>query len=110
MSIRLQHGRTRLCLTVCLITLATATACVHAAPQVDTRAVARARRSVCGAPGSSTDSACTVRAQERVPGGYRVVVDRRPPAGHDRVTVTVHDHGRRIDVEPTDTTAEPPRR
>ncbi len=48
-------------------------------------AVQRARRSVCGPPGSPTDAGCTVRGVERVGRAQRVPIDRQPPAGNDLV-------------------------
>ena len=83
------------------------TACAHLTPA---GATAAARRNVCGPPGSAGDAACeTPAAAERVAGGYRVVVERRPPAGSDRVAVVVRRHGRRIDVTPLDSVAPAPR-
>jgi hypothetical protein len=52
-------------------------------------AVQRARRSVCGPPGSPTDAGCTVRGVERVGRAQRVLIDRQPPAGNDRLAVLV---------------------
>lgn len=63
------------------------------------RAAALARRRVCGAPGTPTDSACVVRRVERVGGDYLVVLDRQPPAsGGDRVAVRLRDDGMRVEV------------
>ena len=72
-------------------------------------AVSSAVRGVCGARAS--DSTCTVRAVERVDRGYRVVVDRRPPAGRDRVAVEVRGKpfgGSSILVTPLDSVAPRP--
>jgi hypothetical protein len=57
------------------------------------QAATTALRNVCG-----DRTACTVRGTERVPGGYRVLIDRRPPAGNDRVRVYVR--GRSVEVTP----------
>lgn len=91
------------------VTLLATAACAYVVPMSGTRAVTAARRNVCGTPGSATDAACVVREHTRVPGGYRVVVDRRPPAGNDRVVVTLRGNGS-VEVEPVDTAAAPPRR
>src|SRR6267378_7874530 len=64
-------------------------------PLDSARAVAIARRNVCGVPGSATDSACVVRSYERTGGRYVIVVDRHPPAGQDRLAVTLRDNGMR---------------
>lgn len=50
-------------------------------------AVASARTGACDS--RAADSTCGVRSVERVDGGYRVILDRRPPAGNDRVAVFV---------------------
>jgi hypothetical protein len=71
-------------------------------------AIAYARNDVCGA---AADSACVVRSVERTERGYRIVIDRRPPAGQDRVAVDVRGgvfKGRHIEVTPLDTTARRP--
>jgi hypothetical protein len=44
------------------------------------------------------DAGCTVLGYTRVSGGYRVVIERRPPAGNDTVAVTVR--GGEFNVEP----------
>jgi hypothetical protein len=75
-------------------------------------AVAAALQNVCGSSRAPADSSCTVRAVTRDANGYRVVIDRRPPAGNDRVAVHVGPGGlfggSRIDVTPLDTTSAPP--
>jgi hypothetical protein len=71
-------------------------------------AIAYARNDVCGA---AADSACVVRSVERTERGYRIVIDRRPPAGQDRVAVDVRGgvfKGRHVEVTPLDTTARRP--
>jgi len=72
-------------------------------------ALAYARNDVCGA--NAADSVCVVRSVERTERGYRIVIDRRPPAGQDRVAVDVRGgvfKGRHIEVTPLDTTARRP--
>lgn len=69
------------------------TGCASLRPVGREDAVGAALRSTCGAPGAVADSACVVREAKRVSGGYRVVVDRRPPAGRDRVAVVVRRGG-----------------
>jgi hypothetical protein len=68
-------------------------------------AIAIARRNVCGAPGTVPESACVARSATAISGGYRVIVDRRPPAGNDRVAVDVRRGGDGIEVTPIDTAA-----
>jgi hypothetical protein len=82
-----------------------ATACVSLTRE---RATALALRGVCGGPAAVADSTCVVRGAERVRGGYRVTVDRRPPAGRDRVAVRVR-RGGSIEVTPVDTAGPVPR-
>lgn len=78
-------------------------------PLDSARAVAIARRNVCGAPGSATDAACVVRSYERTGGRYVIVVDRHPPAGSDRLAVTLRDNGMRAEVTPLDSVIPKPR-
>jgi hypothetical protein len=77
-------------------------------------AVETALQNVCGSPHAPADSTCTVRAVTREAHGYRVVVDRRPPAGNDRVAVLVRPAGwlggSSVEVTPLDTAAAPPGR
>lgn len=103
-----RHPAPRLSTAAAAISLLAASGCAHLGPPSGTRAVEVARRNVCGAPGSETDRGCSVHEHERVRGGYRVVVDRRPPAGNDRVAVTLGGNGR-IRVETLDGVAQPPR-
>ncbi|HEX8319275.1 hypothetical protein [Longimicrobium sp.] len=102
------RSATRLSTATAAISLLAASGCAHLGPPSGARAVEVARRNVCGAPGSETDRGCSVQEHERVRGGYRVVVDRRPPAGNDRVAVTLGGNGR-IQVETLDSVAQPPR-
>jgi len=74
-------------------------ACAHGAG-AERRAVGVALRGVCGRPSVGRDTSCAVRGAERVRGGYRVRIDRRPPAGSDRLAVLVR--GQSIDVTPLD--------
>jgi hypothetical protein len=69
------------------------------------RARATAVRGVCGP--AAADTTCMVRSVARAPGGYVVTVDRRPPAGQDRVAVRVRRGS--IEVTPVDTAAPAPR-
>ena len=83
-----------------------ATACATLGGMRRDDAVSSAVRGVCGARAS--DSTCTVRSVERIDRGYRVVVDRRPPAGRDRVAVEVRGRpfgGSSITVTPLDSVA-----
>ena len=62
-------------------------------------AISAALQNVCGV--SVADSTCSVHGATRVHNGYRVVVDRRLSAGHDRVAVVVRPGGH-VDVTPVD--------
>jgi len=60
----------------------------HEAAEVDSaRAIAIALRNLCGVP--AVDTTCLVRSYEYTSGHHVVVLDRRPPAGNDRVAVQV---------------------
>ena len=72
------------------------------------RATQNALRGVCGMPSAPADSSCVVRSTTRVAGGYLVTIDRRPPAGQDRVAVRVHRDGS-IEVTPVDSTGAHPK-
>jgi hypothetical protein len=85
-------------------------ACATLHPISSERAVDVARRSVCGAPGGAGDAACTVRSTSKIRGGYRVFVDRRPPAGNDHLAVEVRGGGGQIEVFPLDSASTAPRR
>jgi hypothetical protein len=78
------------------------TACATGGPA---RARVTAVRGVCGA--APADTSCTVRSVERTRGGYLVTVDRRPPAGQDRVAVRVRRGS--LEVTPVDTATRAPR-
>ena len=95
---RLAAGRALRLGTIALLL----SACATGGPA---RARATAVRGVCGA--APADTSCTVRRVERAPGGYVVTVDRRPPAGQDRVAVRVR--GGSIEVTPVDTAVPAPR-
>jgi hypothetical protein len=89
------------------------TGCATLHPAAGQRgAVETALQGVCGAPHAPADSSCVVRDVARVSHGYRVVIDRRPPAGNDRVAVVVKPAGviggSRIEVTQIDTTAGKP--
>ena len=90
--------------TACMAAgLALTAACASMGRPSEQGAVSAARKAVCGS--RAADSVCVVRSVERVEGGYRVVVDRRPPAGSDRLAVLVRGGwiGGSIDVTPMDT-------
>lgn len=61
--------------------------CVTTGRLSQREAILYARNDVCGA--NASDSVCVVRSVERTDHGYRVVIDRRPPAGQDRLAVEV---------------------
>jgi hypothetical protein len=72
-------------------------------------AVAYARDNVCGV--GAADSVCVVRSVERTQEGFRVVIDRRPPAGRDRLAVDVSGgllSKVRIEATPIDTATRRP--
>ena len=79
-------------------------------PLDSARAVAVAQRNVCGKPLPPSDTTCVVRGYHRSGGRYEVVLDRRPPAGNDRVLVTLLSNGTRIEVAPVDSTTGKPMR
>ena len=94
---------------VLIATCMLATGCATLGGMRRDDAVSRAVRGVCGPRAS--DSTCTVRSVERIDRGYRVVVDRRPPAGRDRVAVEVRGRpfgGSSVDVTPVDSAAPRP--
>ena len=72
-------------------------------------AVAYARDNVCGV--NAADSVCVVRSVERTQQGFRVVIDRRPPAGRDRLAVDVTGgllSKVRVEATPVDTATRRP--
>jgi len=75
-----------------------------------TQAVATAERNVCGHTIVPPDSTCVLRGFAHPDGHYVVVLDRHPPAGNDRVAVTVSKNGGQVIVAPVDTAAAPDRR
>jgi hypothetical protein len=76
-------------------------------PLDSARAVAVAQHNVCGdvSPG---DPSCVLRGYRRTGGRFEILLDRRPPAGNDRVLVTLRDNGSRVDVTPVDTASARP--
>jgi hypothetical protein len=66
------------------------------------RAVAVARHNVCGdlSPGDVT---CVLRGYRHTAGRFEILLDRRPPAGNDRVLVTLRHNGSDVAVAPVDT-------
>jgi hypothetical protein len=72
-------------------------------------AVAVAQQNVCGAV-LSGDTTCVVRGYTHSGGRFQILLDRRPPAGNDRVLVIVRDNGSQIEVAPVDTTLKRPPR
>jgi hypothetical protein len=76
-------------------------------PLDSARAVAVAQHNVCGdvSPGDPT---CVLRGYRRSGGRFEILLDRRPPAGNDRVLVTLSNNGSRIDVTPVDTASARP--
>jgi hypothetical protein len=70
-----------------------------------TEAVAIAQRNLCG--GASGDT-CAVREYRRVGGRYIITLDRRPPAGNDRVIVTLRHHGTDIEAAQVDSVSRHP--
>ncbi len=79
------------------------------APIDSARAVAVARHNVCGDL-SPSDTTCVLRGYRRSGGEFEILLDRRPPAGNDRVLVTLRGNGSRIDVTPVDTASARPLR
>jgi hypothetical protein len=70
-------------------------------PLDSARAVAVAQHNVCGDV-SHGDTTCVLRGYSRSGDRFEILLDRRPPAGNDRVLVTVRGNGSRIDVTPVD--------
>ena len=78
-------------------------------PLDSARAVAVAQHNVCGDVGPG-DTSCVLRGYSRSAGRFEILLDRRPPAGNDRVLVTLRDNGSRIEVTPVDTASARPQR
>ena len=68
-------------------------------PLDSARAVAIAQRNVCGRPSAVRDTTCVVRGYEHTGRSYLVILDRRPPAGNDRVAVRLNRTGTDVNVE-----------
>jgi hypothetical protein len=58
-----------------------------------TQAVVVAERNLCGRVMPSSDSTCVVIGVAKRDGRYVVTLDRNPPAGKDRVNVTITGGG-----------------
>jgi hypothetical protein len=103
-----QASRVRVACTVVLATF-TLVGCVTVGRLSQRDAVLYARNDVCGA--NAADSVCVVRSVEKTDHGYRVVIDRRPPAGQDRLSVEVRGGmfaDRHVRVTPIDTATRRP--
>ena len=90
-------------------TIATSCATLGAAVGMSTldsaEAVAIAQRNLCGGASGPT---CAVHDYRRVGGRYIVTLDRRPPAGNDRVVVTLLHNGTDIQAAEADSVAAKP--
>jgi hypothetical protein len=88
--------------------------CATLHPAGQRGAVETALQGVCGSHRATSDSTCVVRDVTRIAHGYRVVIDRHPPAGNDRVAVVVRPAGviggSRIEVRQLDTASTAPHR
>ena len=96
-----------------ILTVATGCAGVRSAfsglaPLDSARAVAIAQRNLCGSEMPASDTTCVVREYRRDGGRHIVTLDRRPPAGNDRVIVTLRDNGSQIEVAEADSAAHKP--
>lgn len=92
-----------------LVASCTLAGCVTTGRLSQREAILYARNDVCGA--NASDSVCVVRSVERTDHGYRVVIDRRPPAGQDRLSVEVRGGmfaDPHVRVTPLDTTTRRP--
>jgi len=69
-------------------------------------AVAIAQRNLCGGASGTT---CAVRDYRRDGGRYIITLDRRPPAGNDRVIVTLRHNGTTIEAAEADSAAQKPK-
>jgi hypothetical protein len=92
-----------------LVASCTLAGCVTVGRLSEREAVLYARNDVCGV--NAADSVCVVRSVARTNYGYRVVIDRRPPAGQDRLSIDVRG-GMFVDphikVTPVDTATRRP--
>ena len=92
-----------------LVASCTVAGCVTVGRLSEREAVLYARNDVCGV--NAADSLCVVRSVVRTDYGYRVVIDRRPPAGQDRLSIDVRG-GMFVDphikVTPVDTATRRP--
>ena len=68
-------------------------------------AVAIAQRNMCGV---ASDDTCPVREYRRVGGRFIITLDRRPPAGDDRVIVTLRHNGTDIEAAEADAVSRQP--
>ena len=75
------------------------------APLDSAEAVAIAQRNLCGGASGAT---CAVRDYHRVGGRYVITLDRRPPAGNDRVIVTLRHNGTDIEAAEVDSVGRQP--
>jgi hypothetical protein len=94
---------------VVLVSSLTLTGCVTMGRLSQREAILYARSNVCGA--NAADSVCVVRSVAPTDHGYVVVIDRRPPAGQDRLSVEVRGGmfaDPHIRVTPMDTAARRP--
>ncbi len=69
-------------------------------------AVAIAQRNLCGGASGPT---CAVRDYRRDGGRYIITLDRRPPAGNDRVIVTLRNNGTTIEAAEADSVMQKPK-
>ena len=111
-----QRGRSSIVLAIrdkvaraVLVASCTVAGCVTVGRLSEREAVLYARNDVCGV--NAADSLCVVRSVERTDHGFRVVIDRRPPVGQDRLSVDVRG-GMFVDphlkVTPLDTATRRP--
>ena len=87
--------------------LSSAAGSVGLIPLDSAGAVAVAQRNVCGQAMPKGDTTCVVRGYQHAKGEYIVTLDRRPPAGNDRVVVRLLGNGSRVLVEEADSTKVP---
>jgi protein TonB len=69
-------------------------------PSLDSaQAVGKARRNLCGRPSALRDQTCLVLNYRQSDGRHVVVLERRPPAGNDRVVVRLSGDTQNVDLE-----------